>query len=674
MTFEPASRPRHIPWWGALAAILAVAALVRLCNLGTFSLDLDEVFTMTRAVLPFSAMMAESARDADNVPLYLVITSLSLAAGLVDPWIRLIPIAAGLASIVAWAWWARRHFGDGASLLLAAFLALSTFHLRYSQELRAYPYLLLATALAMLAADRLRARPGAGSALLLALVVATGWYLHFSFALVFAPLLGMLLAGDAAGGSGSGARRRALAWAAAAFAAGTLALLPWFLLVRATLSGRLSRGGNDWTLDLLARRWQFLTVAANESEAADWLGLALAVLAGIGLVVAARSRAGRAALLPAAGAAVAGELALFAVNRWSQGRYQTAVWPLLALLVVIGAQRIGTWLHWRWLRTAAAVAMVCALLPRVDAYHRLGRPHWDRVAAAVAEVRRPGEPVLTENTWGQVCLSHYSGLEVESLHRSSGELSAALASHPSVLLFVPSRYRQPAVQAMARRGALIAEVPRTGRLVRLRPDMLGLAAVSDGERWPEPATELVPDAIEQSLPGCLARVLGLDDDRHQPAEGWSRLELDASSAPYLRSGWSGPRSAGGQSFRLVTASEAAVIAPRPAAEAARVRLRVSALRGLDHQELRLLVNGRNLGTRALERAPQTIDFDAPADCWKVGRNLVVLQLREVVKPREGRGLPRAAAVDWIEITPLTASGSTAADDASPRPSQERAIR
>ena len=547
MTFEPASRPRHIPWWGALAAILAVAALVRLCNLGTFSLDLDEVLTMTRAVLPFPEMIAACSQDPDNVPLYLVLTSLSLAAGLTEPWFRLPPIAAGLASIVAWSWWSRRHFGESASLLLAGFLALSTFHLRYSQELRAYPYLLLVTALVMLATDRMRARPGAGSALALAAIVAVGWYLHFSFVMILAPMLGMVVFGDDASACRPDARRRTLSWTAAACRAGTAAFLPWYLDVRVALGGYLSRGANDWTLDLLARRWQFLTVAANESEAADWLGLTLAVLAGIGLVVAARSRAGRAALLPAVAAAVACELALLAVNRWSQGRYQTAVWPLLALLVVLGAQRIGTWLHWRWLRTAAAVAMVCALLPRVDAYHRLGRPHWDRVAAAVAQVRParragadreqlgPGLPVALQRARGRVAAPLV------------GELSAALASHPTVLLFAPSRYRQPAVQAMARRGALIAEVPRTGRLVRLRPDMLGLAALSDGDGWPEPATELVPDAIERPLPGCLARALGLDDDRHQRAAGWSRLELDASSAPYLRSGWSRPRSAGGQS-------------------------------------------------------------------------------------------------------------------------------
>lgn len=675
MTLEPASRSRHIPWWGALTAILAVAALVRLCSLGTFSLDLDEVLTMTRAVLPFPEMIAACAKDPDNVPLYLVFTSLSLAAGLADPWFRLPPIAAGLSSIVAWAWWTRPHFGDAASLLLAGFLALSTFHVRYSQELRAYPYLLLLTALAMLATDRVRSRPGAGSAMLLAATVAVGWYLHFSFVMILAPMLGMVLAGSQAPNRGFGLRTRQLAWTAAAIAAGTAAFVPWYLHVRAALGSYLSRGANDWTLDLLARRWQFLTVAANENEAADWLGLMLAALAAIGLVVAARSRAGRAALLPAVAAAVAGELVLLAVNRWSQGRYQLAEWPLLALLVVLGAQRVGIWLHWRWFRTAAAVTMVCALLSRVDAYHRLGRPHWDRVAAAVAEVRRPGEPVLTENNWGQVCLSHYSELEVESLHRSSGELSAALASQPSVLLFAPSRYRQPAVQAMARRGALIAEVPRTGRLVRLRPDMLGLATVSNGERWPEPAADLVAEAIEEAPAGCLARVVGRPGGPRPSLPGWSRLDLDASSAPYLRSGWSGPRTArDGASFRWVTGREAAVVAHLPALGAARVSLRLSPVRGLEGQEMRLLVNECALGTSALARDLQTAAFDAPAACWHPGRNLVVLQFRKVAEPAGDRGLPRAAVVDWIEITPAASGGPASATTALPPPIQDASQR
>jgi hypothetical protein len=33
----------------------------------------------------------------------------------------------------------------------------------------------------------------------------------------------------------------------------------------------------------------------------------------------------------------------------------------------------------------------------------------------------------------------------------------------------------------------------------------------------------------------------------------------------------------------------------------------------------------------------------------------VVQLRQVIDPDDDRGLPQAAAVDWIEITPLTAN-------------------
>jgi hypothetical protein len=204
--------------------------------------------------------------------------------------------------------------------------------------------------------------------------------------------------------------------------------------------------------------------------------------------------------------------------------------------------------------------------------------------------------------------------------------------------------------------------------------MLGLAAVGNGARWPEPAAELVAESIEEPLPGCLARVIRFGDARRQPARGWSRLELDASSEPFLRSGWSGPKSAGGKSFRLVSGYEAAVVTPRPAAEAARVSLRVSPLRGIDRQELRFLVNGCDLGTRALERGPQTVTFDAPADCWQPVRNLLVLQLRELLEPRDGHEVPRAVAVDWIDITPVASSRPAAASAAPPPPVQDAGQR
>jgi len=636
---------------------VAAAAILRLCNLGTFSLGLDEGFTMTRAVRPFSEMIEACKAAADTPPLYLVIAYCSHRLGLVDPWLRLVPIAAGLASIVVWSWWARRHFGCTASLLLAGFMALSTYHVRYSQELRAYPYLILLTGVLMLAGDRLRTRPGPRSAAALAVLVALGWYLHFSFGLILAPLVGLVLLGPAATTAPDPAHpTRSAAWLAVALAAGTAAFLPWFLWVRETLAGRLSRGANDWDLEVLGRRWQFLTVAAAEGEGLDWLGAALAVVAAVGVVVALRHRFARAVLLSAVAAVLVSEALMVAVNRWSQGRYNAAVWPLVAILVALGLERLLGRLGWRWLRGAALAALALLMLVRVDAYHRLGRPHWDRVAAAIVEVRRVGEPVLCENSWSQLYLDYYLGEPVASLRYSAARLRAAVAESTSVLLFVPAREGGREIPRLARRGVLIARIPQTGTLYRLRPDSLGVDRANTGSGWPQPASALISADLEEALPGCVARLLGL----HQPSDPagfpWTRLELDGSSAPSLRSGWSNPRSTGeGRSFRVVTGREAAVVMPRSAVAAARVRLRLWPVRGLEHQELRLLVNGHDLGTRALERGPQTTTFDAPAECWQEGRNLLVVQLRQVIDPDDDRGLPQAAAVDWIEITPLTAN-------------------
>jgi uncharacterized membrane protein len=335
---------------------VAAAALLRLCNLGTFSLALDEGLTLMRAVLPFPEMIASCAADADNVPLYLVITYCSLRLGLVEPWLRIVPIAAGVASIVVWSWWARRHFGSTASLLLAGFMALSTYHVRYSQELRAYPYLILLTGIAMLAGDRLRRRPGALSAATLAVVVALGWYLHFLFALALVPLVGLVLFGaEPATAPEPALRRKTTRWLVVALVVGTASFLPWFLHVRTLLvtCREAPATGDSAPRPALAvphgrRSRERLNCSARPRSGRR-----------CGVVCAVRHRVARAVLLSAVAAVLVVETLMVAVNRWSQGRYNAAVWPMLALLIALGLERLSERLGWRWLRTAVLAAFAC---------------------------------------------------------------------------------------------------------------------------------------------------------------------------------------------------------------------------------------------------------------------------------------------------------------------------
>ncbi len=634
-------------WWIALSGIVLLAAVVRLCNLGTFSLWLDEAFTVARANLPLPELVAAAAADPDNVPLYLIMTHLSMVLGLVEPWIRLVPIAAGLASVVVWAVWTRSHFGDRIGLLTAGFMALSTFHVRYSQELRAYPYLLLITGLAMLAADRLRTRQTLSSALVLAATVAFGWYAHFSFAMTLVPIAGLVLFPDRESPPAATDRRRRAALLAASIALGTLAFAPWLAAVAGALPDRLSRGATVWNLATVGRRWEFLTVAANDSSLLSWLGALLAILAAVGLTAAAGRRIGRMVVIPAAATIVVAELLFHLVNRWSKARYATAAWPFLAILVVLGLDLLLRRLGDRRLRGIAALAVALAMAVRVDAYHREGRPHWDRMAAAIEASRRPTEPLLLESEWIASCLPLYYSGDTQSLRWSIEPIHEALVGSPSVLLVTSTHHADnPALRRLSRRGALVAEIPQTGALVRLRPDMVRSA--DDPLPWPTAAADLVPDVLEAPLQGCLSRLVPKGRWR---AGGSGRIEFDEESRAALRGGFTGPRTgADGTTFAWVDGPEAAAVLERSRPTPARLAMSVRPFRGISHQELRAVVNGQPVGAATLNPGPQTISFDTPATCWRRGRNLVVLQFRVVVL-RDGFEA-RAAAIDWLEVTPL----------------------
>ena len=638
-------------WWRWLSGIVLLAAVVRLCNLGTFSLWLDEGFTMARANLPLPELVAAAAADPDNVPLYLIMTHVSILLGLVEPWIRLAPIAAGLTSIVVWAVWTRTYFGDRIGLLTAGFMALSTFHVRYSQELRAYPYLLLITGLAMLAADRLRTRQTLRSALVLAATIAVGWYTHFSFAMTLVPIAGLVLFLDRESPPAATDRRRRAALLAASVALGTLAFAPWLAAVAGALPDRLSRGATIWTLGTVGRRWEFLTVAAHDSSPLSWLGALLAILAAVGLTAAAGRRTGRLVVIPAAATIVVVEPLFHLVNRWSKARYVTAAWPFLAILVVLGLDLLLRRLGDRRLRGIAALTMALALAVRVDAYHREGRPHWDRMAAAIEASRRPTEPLLLESEWIASCLPFYYSGDTQSLRWSIEPIHEALDGSPSVLLVTSTHHADnPALRRLARRGALVAEIPQTGALVRLRPDMVRPA---DGQlTWPTAAADLVPDFLESPLQGCLSRLVPTGWSRAGRSGGSGRIEFDEESRAALRGGFTGPRtSADGTSFAWVAGPEAAAIFDRSRPTPARLAMSVRPFGGISHQELRAVVNGQPVGAATLNPGPQTISFDTPATCWHPGRNLVVLQFRVVVV-RDGSEA-RAAAIDWLEVTPIS---------------------
>ena len=168
----------------ALTAILLFAAGLRFYKLGEWSLWIDELFEIN------------SAQRAINEPVglarvSLLLTGIALNYLAVNEWsARLVPALMGVVSILILYFPVRKLLGPAIALLSAALLALSPWHLYWSQNARFYTTLILFYALAQFAfffwleSDRLRYLILSG--LLFGLAVMERWV-----ALYFVPVVGM---------------------------------------------------------------------------------------------------------------------------------------------------------------------------------------------------------------------------------------------------------------------------------------------------------------------------------------------------------------------------------------------------------------------------------------------------------------------------------------------------
>jgi len=126
--------------------VLALA--LRLYHLDFNSIWLDEAFTWFYVQDGWIDIFLNMATDV-HPPVYYWITKLALVAGTGDWWLRLPAAVAGVATVPVF-YYIGREFSDGTGLVMALLLAVSQFHIAYSQEARMYTLLLLAFSLSFL--------------------------------------------------------------------------------------------------------------------------------------------------------------------------------------------------------------------------------------------------------------------------------------------------------------------------------------------------------------------------------------------------------------------------------------------------------------------------------------------------------------------------------------------
>lgn len=145
------------PWmqyvWLVLITLLAAA--LRFYRLGEWSFWIDEIFTINHAVSHFSTteLLLKNIPPSRNwLPLSVILNAQVLKLDGINEWsARLVPAIIGIFTIAVLYFPARKIFGPRVALISVLLLAVSPWHLFWSQNARFYTSLMLFYTLALFA-------------------------------------------------------------------------------------------------------------------------------------------------------------------------------------------------------------------------------------------------------------------------------------------------------------------------------------------------------------------------------------------------------------------------------------------------------------------------------------------------------------------------------------------
>jgi mannosyltransferase len=151
-TFTRLKDHPHSQYW-LIAAITLLAAAFRFYKLGEWSFWIDEIFTIERTQAHFGNLL-EVLRNLPSrlwFPLSFVFTRFALDAfGVTEFSARLVSTSIGIITIPILFFSSRKYFGIGVALILSLLLAISPWHVFWSQNARFYTSLMLLYTLASL--------------------------------------------------------------------------------------------------------------------------------------------------------------------------------------------------------------------------------------------------------------------------------------------------------------------------------------------------------------------------------------------------------------------------------------------------------------------------------------------------------------------------------------------
>jgi 4-amino-4-deoxy-L-arabinose transferase-like glycosyltransferase len=461
---------------GGVAAITALAAIVRLVGLGSESFWYDEAFSAEIAARPAWALFSGIARDLGNPPLHpLLLHVWALAFGGSDASLRALSAAAGILTIPLVWLVGRRLASERAALLAAALLAASPLHVELSQEARAYALATLLGLASVLALLRAAERPRSHWRwVVYGAAVFGSLYAHY-FAIFLLPgHLALLRSVRRPGAHVLGPCAATLALASVPY----LLWLPAFLGQLRT-PGNLARSSETWWLHLVATPLAFTsgTALAWKGPAPSRLGLALGAAAGIAstAAIAAAIRAARRgdrrarrALAWLGGAAAGPALFSAAVFPIYAVRYGLVLLPAFDLAVAIGLLALAPRLRHAALAALAAAAVASTAVAR----EAPRKADWRHAVPAVEAEATPADVVAFDADFQETAYLRYGTDRVPHLRALPAPAGAGVPLYGSAFRGDPPHDVSAQLRA-ASRVFLVLSDPAPGARARWKAALAG---------------------------------------------------------------------------------------------------------------------------------------------------------------------------------------------------------
>ncbi len=388
-------------WW-PLAALLVLAAALRLSTLDLQSFWYDEAYVPVHTLHPSLVATLHSVEHRENTPplWYVLIWAWSRIFGTGMIALRLPSALAGIATVAVGWGIGRELAGRRAAIATAALVATNPLFVWYSQETRAYGLFVFMAALAMWCWLRADADPTPGRLWAFAASGAAAVATHYFAVFLLAPMcLWLLRPRRIAGPDAQAAARRSSPpggafWAVAAIVLVGAALVPLAL----TQGGHGTQWIGEWALaSRLETIPQYYLTGYSGAPLGHGLELlvALEILAavGYGLWRAPTPRESEGALL-ALGVAACGVLipvamAFGGADYLAPRNVVAAMIPLTAgIATIAGGRRTGR----TGLALVGLIAVTFAALSiDVDLSPRLQRGDWRGLAQAIRQAS-PGGP------------------------------------------------------------------------------------------------------------------------------------------------------------------------------------------------------------------------------------------------------------------------------------------